>query len=117
MADPKDPKAQDQGSEAAATPPKAATPTKAAAQASTPKVKYLAIVNPSGEVVTLNDDEKGREKRLELLRIQKPPEVETAKWWRDASSEEIAAYQENTGHFYVGENAKRKDWEKRRSEQ
>jgi hypothetical protein len=112
MADPKNPKAQDQGSAAAATPPKAA------AQAPAPKVvKYLAIVNPSGQVVTLNDDEKGREKRLELLRIQKPPEVETRDWWRDATVEDIAAYQEATGHFYVGEMAKRKDWEKRRSEQ
>lgn len=73
--------------------------------------KYIALVNPSGQVVTFNNDSGGQAQRMELLRTQKPAEVDNAKWWRDATEDEAEAYAESSGHHHSV--ADRADWRKR----
>ncbi len=47
-----------------------------------------------------------------LLQLQKPRNVKPMDWWRDATSEELAAYQDDTGAFGEGPFAQelRREW-------
>jgi len=73
--------------------------------------KFRLLVNPQGGMIPFNLDPASTERFEDLLVTQRPPKMKPKDWYREAEPEELAAYMEESGHFFHDDD--RAEWETR----